>query len=124
MIPRGAAARFFYTSMATNAQIVHDKEAHRFFYRYPDGSEAEVTYELYKEGDGSAAVDFQHTFVPEQHRGKSTMSQDIPREAYAWAAQNNLRIKQTCWYLDKVIRHKLEKDYGHLYIENAQKAKQ
>lgn len=92
--------------------IEHREQENRFVHVFNDGSEAEVSYVFLDE----KTVDFVHTFVPPQWRGRTSMSSEIPARAFAWAASKGLQIKRSCWYLNDVIGPQLSKTYGHLYV--------
>lgn len=72
----------------------HDETAHRFSIRLPEG-EAFLDYE--RSADG---VDFTHTFVPPELRGRG-LAEALVRAGLAWAEGQKLRIAASCSYVAK-----------------------
>ena len=80
--------------------IQHDEKVHKFF-ALIDGQEAHVTYAL----AGDHVRDFQHTFVPEELRGKRIADQ-IVRFALDDTLREGYRFIPTCPFVHGFVeRH-------------------
>jgi predicted GNAT family acetyltransferase len=52
-----------------------------------------------------AAIDFTHTFVPPECRGKGVAEQ-LVRAGIKWAREQGYELRASCWYAAKFIRQK------------------
>ena len=48
-------------------------------------------------------IDFCHTFVPPEFRGKG-LAEKLVRHGLAWAKTEQLNIRASCWYVQKFLR--------------------
>ena len=48
-------------------------------------------------------IDFCHTFVPPEFRGKG-LAEKLVRYGLAWAKAEQLNIRASCWYVQKFLR--------------------
>lgn len=76
-------------------QPVHEESEHRFVIRLPQGT-ARLEYEL-RPGE----VDFTHTLVPAELRGRG-LAEQLVRAGLAWAQAGRLHVRASCSY---VARH-------------------
>ena len=74
-------------------EIQHDLEAHRFF-TVLDGMEAYLAYAVVGEG----TLDFRHTFVPPELRGRQ-VAKLLVTEAFAYARDNGYKVIPSCSYV-------------------------
>jgi uncharacterized protein len=84
-------------------QVEHDAAKDRFVARVGSG-EAELTY---VERDGRV-LDLTHTFVPPEGRGQG-IGEDLVEFAFAYARENDYRIKATCPYVRNWLEDHPEK---------------
>jgi len=80
-------------------EIQHDTQHQRFFIDHEKGS-CHLDYQLDSE---QTSVDFTHTFVPFSLRGQG-LAEKLVHHGLAWAKEQNLNIKASCWYVDKFLR--------------------
>lgn len=87
----------------TTATIVHHPDAQCFVLEW-QGEQARLDYQ-YQAAAGTAAaqVDFNHTYVPPEFRGQG-LAEQLVQYGLLWAAQHNLKVLASCWYVAKVIR--------------------
>ncbi len=76
--------------------ILHEEDRHRFSVATESGP-AVVEYEL--SGD---TVNFTHTFVPAEQRGRG-LAEALVKQALDWAEARQLRIEASCWYVAKYM---------------------
>lgn len=89
--------------MTTNdEQIRHHVEKQRFTLQL-DGAEAVLDYRLGQGSDGQSVVDFTHTFVPPQFRGKGH-AEKLVRRGLLWAREQGYEIQASCWYARMFLR--------------------
>lgn len=48
-------------------------------------------------------VDFSHTYVPPEFRGQG-LAEQLVQVGLRWAAQQNVQVQASCWYVAKVMR--------------------
>lgn len=48
-------------------------------------------------------IDFFHTFVPPEFRGKG-LAEKLVRHGLAWAKAEQLNVQASCWYVQKFLR--------------------
>lgn len=78
--------------------IVHDDANHRFAAE-ADGREAHLVYAVV---DGET-LDFRHTFVPPELRGRN-LARQLVDAGFAYARENGYRVIPTCSYVANVVR--------------------
>lgn len=84
-------------------KIIHEPDKHIF---YIDLDNAEMAYLKYRILDNNQ-IDFTSTLVPKTHRGQGIAAQ-LVAEGFAWADQENLTIKASCWYAQKKLMEREE----------------
>ncbi|MFN6970452.1 MAG: GNAT family N-acetyltransferase [Rheinheimera sp.] len=90
--------------MSTTA-IQHHPELQCFILEW-QGQQARLDYQLrVATASSSASVDFNHTFVPPEFRGRG-LAQQLVEFGLQWAAEQHLQVSASCWYVDKVMRAK------------------
>ena len=84
--------------------VQHLPQEHRFVSDC-GGSQALLEYSLINaRGEGKpAAIDFAHTFVPPECRGKGVAEQ-LVRAGIKWAKEQGYELRASCWYAAKFIR--------------------
>lgn len=89
--------------MTTNEeQIRHHAEQQRFTLQL-DGAEAVLDYRMGQGAAGRTSVDFTHTFVPPQFRGKG-LAEKLVRRGLSWAREQGYEIQASCWYARMFLR--------------------
>jgi uncharacterized protein len=83
--------------------IIANNEKENKFYIRLDGKEAFLKYS-FKEGN---IIDFQSTYVPQEFRGKD-IGEAIVKEAFAYAAEKNLKVIPTCSFVQSLVKHNKE----------------
>ncbi len=78
-------------------EVIHESDNSRFVINL-DGQLAELDYLL--QGD---EVNFCHTFVPPELRGKG-VAEKLVRAGLAWAKAQQLTISASCWYVQKFLK--------------------
>lgn len=91
----------------STATIQHDI-GRQCFTAAVDGQEAILQYRLFERPvsgspEMSKSVDFTHTFVPPECRGKG-LAEALVRKGLTWARQQDLEIEASCWYVAKFLR--------------------
>ncbi|MEH8017351.1 N-acetyltransferase [Rheinheimera muenzenbergensis] len=81
----------------TEPVIQHQTEQQRFVLQLA-GAEAVLDYKV--QGN---SVDFHHTFVPPQFRGKG-LAEQLVRHGLAWAKSQQYQLSASCWYVQKFLR--------------------
>ncbi|SIT77387.1 GNAT family N-acetyltransferase [Pontibacter indicus] len=82
-------------------EIIHDEEDTRF-YIVLEGGEAELTYSITDQGH----MDFDHTYVPEQHRGQG-IADKLVKEGLEHARACKCQIVPSCPVVEAYVkRHK------------------
>lgn len=76
--------------------IRHDEKQQRFSVATEHG-EAVVDYRR-----EASKVDFTHTFVPPEGRGKG-IAEALVKHALDWAEKNQLSVQASCWYVARYI---------------------
>lgn len=78
--------------------VLHQPENQRFVSTM-DGAEAVLDYQRLP----GNRIDFNHTLVPAQLRGRG-IAETLVRTGLAWARQQNLQIEASCWYVRRYLR--------------------
>lgn len=79
--------------------IQHDEQAKKYIVTQ-DGQELGLlTYRIL--GDG--LVDFTHTYVPPEHRGRG-IAEKLVEHALEETTRRGLRFQASCWYVDGFAR--------------------
>lgn len=79
------------------ALIQHLPQQQRFVLQL-DGAEAVLDYQLIGND-----IDFTHTFVPAEFRGKG-LAEKLVRHGLSWANTQQYQITASCWYVQKFLR--------------------
>lgn len=90
--------------MSDTLKIGHDQDEQRFFIDL-DGDEAELSYSLPQE----KVIDFTHTFVPEDMRGKG-IAEKMAQAALTYARDNDYKIKTSCRFMTVYVSRHTEWD--------------
>ncbi len=87
----------------TTAVIIHHPDEQCFVLEW-QGGVARLDYQIEAKSAASAAqVNFHHTYVPPEFRGQG-LAEQLVQFGLRWAAQQNLQVLASCWYVAKVIR--------------------
>lgn len=78
-------------------EVVHDA-AQRCFYIALEHGHAVLEYQLLP----GQVVNFSRTYVPLEYRNHG-LAEKLVRSGLAWANQQGLTIKATCWYVQKFL---------------------
>ncbi|WP_018477579.1 GNAT family N-acetyltransferase [Pontibacter roseus] len=78
--------------------IIHDETDLRFYADTGDG-EAELTYTYTEEGE----MDFDHTFVPEPHRGKG-LADKLVKAGLEHAREKNCKVVPSCPVVEAYVK--------------------
>ncbi len=90
---------------------VEHNQQEQAFYAEIEGDEAELTYALPEEG----VIDFQHTYVPDQLRGKG-VGEQLVKTGLSYAKDKGLKVIPTCRFVNTFMkRHAAE--YSALLAE-------
>jgi predicted GNAT family acetyltransferase len=81
----------------TELVIEHIASEQRFVLQVESAS-AVLEYRL-----SGSDIDFCHTFVPPEFRGKG-LAEKLVRHGLAWAKAEQLNIHASCWYVQKFLR--------------------
>ncbi|MDX1391024.1 MAG: GNAT family N-acetyltransferase [Rheinheimera sp.] len=81
----------------TEPTLVHQPQQQRFVLQL-DNAEAVLDYTV-----TGGSIDFNHTFVPPEFRGKG-LAEKLVRHGLAWAKQQDYQITASCWYVQKFLR--------------------
>jgi uncharacterized protein len=81
----------------SEATILHQPEQQRFVLQL-DSAEAVLNYAV-----TGSSIDFNHTFVPPEFRGKG-LAEKLVRHGLQWAKSQQYRIQASCWYVQKFLR--------------------
>jgi hypothetical protein len=82
-------------------QVQHQIAQCCFVYQ-ADGAEARLEYRLFQ-AEGQPAVDFYHTYVPPELRGRG-IAGVLTTAALQWAGQQQLRIYASCSYVARQLQ--------------------
>jgi len=82
----------------TTVAIAHHPDEQCFVLAW-QGQHARLDYQWLT----AAQVDFNHTYVPPEFRGQG-LAEQLVQAGLRWAAQQNLQVHASCWYVAKVIR--------------------
>lgn len=81
----------------TEPVIVHQNEQQRFVLQL-DGTQAVLDYAL-----TGNSINFHHTFVPPEFRGKG-LAEKLVRHGLAWARAQQYQLNASCSYVQKFLR--------------------
>ncbi len=81
-------------------QVLHQAEQHCFVIQTA-GAEARLEYRLFQL-QGRSAVDFYHTFVPPELRGRG-IAGVLTDAALTWAKSQQLQIHASCSYVSRYL---------------------
>jgi len=76
--------------------VQHQPEANRFIIEQ-DGHTCVLDYKV-----SGSGVNFTHTYVPFKLRGKG-LAEELVRSGLAWAEEQGLKKKASCWYVAKFL---------------------
>lgn len=87
----------------TTASIKHHPDEQCFLLEWQD-QQARLDYQ-YRAATAAtpAQVDFHHTYVPPEFRGQG-LAEQLVQAGLRWAAQQNMQVQASCWYVAKVMR--------------------
>ncbi len=94
----------FRTIYIIPMEIIHDEEDTRF-YASLEGGQAELTYSITDEGH----MDFDHTFVPENHRGQG-VADKLVKAGLEHAKAQNCQIIPSCPVVETYVKRHSEYD--------------
>ena len=81
--------------------VQHQPEQNRFSLTAGD-SEAVLQYRRF-ERDNKSMIDFTHTWVPPEFRGKG-MAEKLVREGLGCARAEGFGIEASCWYVARFLK--------------------
>lgn len=79
------------------SDVIHQPHEQRFIIEQ-GGATCVLDYRIH--GD---RVNFTHTFVPSELRGKG-LAEQLVRTGLKWAQEEGLRKEASCWYVAKFLR--------------------
>lgn len=85
--------------------VEHQEEESLFYIPLPNTERAFIKYRHLKSLSDGGQVDFYSTFVPVDYRDKG-LAAKLVKTAFAWADENELSIKASCWYADKILKRR------------------
>lgn len=85
--------------------VIHQEEENLFYIALPDTERAFIKYRHLTSLADGGQVDFYSTFVPEDYRTQG-LAAKLVNTAFAWADAQQLSIKASCWYADKLLKHR------------------
>jgi predicted GNAT family acetyltransferase len=117
-LPNGGKIQL--ATMATNGStlsspspaVQHAEEAGQFFLDIGKGERAVLRYRPLPTSDG---LDLYSTTVPPAHEGKG-LAKILAVAAFEHCAENNLKMKLTCWYLDGYLRRHPDERFNSLVV--------
>ena len=80
-----------------DAEIVHDDQQGCFLIELERGR-AVLEYQLLPDN----TVKFSRTYVPGEYRNHG-LAEKLVRAGLSWANQQGLRVRATCWYVQKFL---------------------
>ncbi|KAK6741125.1 hypothetical protein RB195_009156 [Necator americanus] len=95
-------------------RVQHSKKAMEFFINFSTGSRATLQYRELP----SRVLDFEHTETPPDQQGKG-VAKMLVKEGFKYAAENNYKVKPTCWYVAKYLDEMATEDERKLSITYA-----
>ncbi len=78
------------------SKIKHNKTNHEFYIETPEGK---ILLHYERENH---ALNFSHTFVPPELRGKG-MAEQVIVEGFKYAEDNNLKVIPSCSYVKRLV---------------------
>ncbi len=91
------AERLPHQNDAVEHNIRHDEDRHTFSVVI-EGREAHLVYAR----AGEQVLDFRHTFVPRELRGRR-IAQRLVEHAFAYAREHGYRVIPTCSYVQRMV---------------------
>lgn len=85
----------------TNLTVKHQPDQNRFSLTVGD-SEAVLQYRLFQR-DSQPMIDFTHTWVPPEFRGKG-IAEKLVREGLKWARAEQFGVQASCWYAARFLK--------------------
>ncbi|MFA7555496.1 MAG: GNAT family N-acetyltransferase [Spongiibacteraceae bacterium] len=79
------------------SNITHHSDKNCFILTV-DSAEAILEYRLLPD----LRIDFSHTFVPAEFRGKG-LAEKLVRHGLAWAETQGLTVQASCWYVERFL---------------------
>jgi uncharacterized protein len=77
---------------------IEHKPGERCFLLNVENAEAILEYRMLTNN----TVDFTHTFVPNQFRGKG-LAEKLVKHGLAWAEQQGYAVQASCWYVARFL---------------------
>ena len=94
--------------------IKHDSKNHMFEMTIEGcNDKGYISYEYMND----KTLDLQHTFVPESMRGRGIAKQ-LAKFAFDYVVESNLKMKLTCWYLEKYINENPLPEYINKVVKD------
>jgi predicted GNAT family acetyltransferase len=88
--------------------VAHDPDRRRFVAALESADGAEAVLDYREVGQGT--LDYHHTYVPDQHRGKGVAG-ELARAALDHARDQGVKVIPSCWYVRRFIdRHREYQD--------------
>ena len=95
------------SSTTASFDIEHDPNNLTFELSLPGCNEkGYISYQLMNE----STLDLQHTFVPESMRGQG-IAKKLAKYAFDYVSEHNLKMKLSCWYLQKYLKENAKPEY-------------
>lgn len=89
--------------MSTDEPKIHHNVKNCRFTLTLDNQEAILEYRIDQSPSEVSIIDFTHTFVPPQFRGKG-YAEKLVREGLSWAREEGYEIQASCWYVQMFLR--------------------
>lgn len=81
-------------------EVIHEPAQQRFVVT-TEGLESVLEYQW----NGCAMVDFSHTFVPPELRGRG-IAERLARTGIDWARAQGLQMQASCWYVRRLLERR------------------
>jgi predicted GNAT family acetyltransferase len=85
-------------------EVIHEPVSRRFVIS-TDGLESVLEYQW----NGRDAVNFTHTFVPQELRGRG-IAERLVRTGLAWGRAQGLQMQASCWYVRRFLERARPRD--------------
>lgn len=88
-------------ALEKKVKVVKHQSNNNRFVLSESGSECVLDYRLSETSSGHK-VDFTHTYVPDELRGRG-LAELLVGAGLAWAKEQDYQIEASCWYVDKFL---------------------
>jgi predicted GNAT family acetyltransferase len=85
--------------------VKHQVDEELFYIELSGTARAFIKYRILESLSDGGQVDFYSTFVPEEYRAQG-LAAKLVQSAFAWADSENLTIKASCWYANKILQER------------------